>query len=284
MTIVLTGGTGFLGRALLPKLTARDEVVALHRPGSQPPRHDRVRWVEQDLNEALGAHLPERVDAVLHIAQSRRYREFPDGAVEVMEVNTMATTRLLDYCRRAGGRTFIYASSGAVNAPGPDPVSEDDPPDPGNLYAVSKRAGEQVVEQYRSVLRAHALRYFFIYGPGQERMMMPGIIDRIAAGQEVQLAGDDGIRINPVYVEDAADATVAALDLEQSATVNVAGPETVTIRHIAELIGAELGSEAQFAIGPQQPDLVASTQRMRAHLTEPATAPAEGLRRMVAAR
>jgi UDP-glucose 4-epimerase len=284
MTIVLTGGTGFLGKALLTRLAARDEVIALHRPGTQAPAHKGVRWIEQDLVSRLGERLPDRVAAVIHIAQSRHYREFPEFAVDVMEVNAMATTRLLDYCRRAGGEKFIYASSGAVNAPSPDPVREDDTPAPGNLYAVSKRAGEQVVEQYRSILRAHCLRYFFIYGPGQERMMMPGIVERIAAGQDVQLAGDDGIRMNPVYVDDAAEATVAALDLDQSATVNVAGPKTVTVRRIAELIGAELGTAPHFAAGPQRLDLVASTERMRALLTEPVTVPAEGLRRMVAAR
>ena len=53
-------------------------------------------------------------------------------------------------------------------------------------------------------MRAHALRYFFIYGPGQQGMMMPGIMQRISSGQEVQLAGEDGIALNPVYVEDAA--------------------------------------------------------------------------------
>jgi len=284
MTILVTGGTGFLGRALLPRLTERGEVLALHRPGATPPEVGGVRWIEQDLAAPLRAELPERIDAVLHIAQSRRYREFPDGAVDVMEVNAMATTRLLDYCRRAGGGVFVYASSGAVNAPGPQPVAESDAPAPANLYAISKRTGEEVVEQFRSQLRAHALRYFFIYGPGQRAMMMPGIIDRIAGGQEVQLAGEHGIRMNPVYVEDAADATAAALDLTDSATVNVAGPETITIRGIAELAGHELGTEPRFAHGAPQPDLVASTERMETLLVSPTTTPAEGLRLMIAER
>src|SRR5689334_15070201 len=141
MTILVTGATGFLGQAILPLLAQRDDVVALQRPGSEAPDGNGVRWIAQDLTAPLTGDLPDRIDAVFHLAQSRRYREFPDGAVDVMEVNTMATTRLLDYCRRAGGETFVYASSGAVNGAGPKPISEDDAPAPPNLYGVSKLAG-----------------------------------------------------------------------------------------------------------------------------------------------
>ena len=283
MTFLVTGATGFLGQAVLPLLAQRGEVVALHRPGSAPPNGDGVRWIGQDLASPLRDDLPDRIDAVLHLAQSRRYREFPDGAVDVMEVNTMATTRLLDYCRRAGGETFVYASSGAVTGAGPKPIEESDTPAPPDLYAISKRAGERVVEQFRPVMRAHALRYFFIYGPGQQGMMMPGIMQRISSGQEVQLAGENGIAINPVYVEDAARATAAALDLSDSATINVAGPETVTVRQIAEVIGQQLDVAPLFANVPEQPDFVASIERMTTLLSRPTTSPGEGLAQMVAA-
>jgi len=283
MTVLVTGGSGFLGRALLPMLSERGDVVALHRRGAELPSVDGVRWVEQDLTEPLTAALPDRIDGVLHLAQSPRYREFPDGAVDVLEVNTMATTRLLDYCRRAGGETFVYASSGAVSGPGTKPINEDDAPSPGNLYAVSKYAGEQVVAQYRSILRAHALRYFFVYGPGQQTMMMPGITERVRTEQAVQLAGENGISINPVYVDDAARATAAALELDESATINVAGPETVTIRRIAEIIGGEVGKAPTFENVPEQPDFVASTDRMTRLLGAPTTTPGEGLARVVAA-
>ncbi|MBV9817441.1 MAG: NAD(P)-dependent oxidoreductase [Solirubrobacterales bacterium] len=299
MTLLLTGATGFLGRALLPLLAQRDDVVALHRPGTDPPdvghldgghpdgaappEAGRVRWVAQDLAAPLSEQLPARIDGVLHVAQSRRYREFPDGALDVMDVNTMATTRLLDYCRRAGGATFVYASTGAVSGAGRKAIREDDPPAPGNLYAISKHAGEQVVAQYRPLFCAHSLRYFFIYGPGQEGMMMPGIIGRVASGQEVQLAGADGISLNPVYAGDAARATAAALELDESATINVAGPETVSIRQIAEIIGGEAGKAPTFENVAEQPDFVASIDLMTSLLGAPTTTPREGLARMVAA-
>jgi UDP-glucose 4-epimerase len=283
MTLVVTGATGLLGTSLVPILAQRDDVVALHRPQAVPPVIDNVRWVAQDLTAPLSDELPDRVDGVVHLAQSARFREFPGGAVDVMEVNTMATTRLLDYCHRAGGRSFVFASTGAVTGAGPKPITESDPPVPSNMYAISKYASELIVEQYRSVLAAHSLRYFFIYGPGQRAMMMPGIIGRVRNGEPVQLAGENGISLNPIYADDAARATAAALDLDEGATINVAGPETVTVRRIAELIGAEVDRAPSFTTGAEQPNFVAAIDRMRRLLTAPTTSPCDGLARMVAA-
>jgi nucleoside-diphosphate-sugar epimerase len=284
MSVLVTGGTGFLGQSLVRLLAQTQDVVALHRPGSTPPAQDRVTWIAQDLAEPLVDELPESIDAVLHVAQSRRYREFPDGSVDVVAVNTMATTRLLDYCHRAGGKTFVFASTGAVSGAGPDPIHEDDTPAPGNMYAISKHAGERIVEQYRPLMTVHNLRYFFIYGPGQQAMMMPGIVGRVQAGQDVSLAGENGIAMNPVFVEDAARATAAALELTESSTINVAGPEVVTIRRIGELIGEHAGREPSFAVGDPAPDFIASIERMSQLLGAPTTTPGEGLAQMVAAR
>ena len=102
MTILVTGATGFLGQRALAVARAarRRRCRRCTGPARSPrqstacagsPRTSRARSATTCLTGST---------AVFHLAQSRRYREFPDGAVDVMEVNTMATTRLLDYCRR----------------------------------------------------------------------------------------------------------------------------------------------------------------------------------------
>jgi UDP-glucose 4-epimerase len=284
MTVVVTGGTGFLGAAVVELLGARgDEVVALVRPGAAPADLPGVRWVEQDLAVPLGTALPERAGAVIHLAQSRRYREFPEGALDVQAVNVTMTVELLDFARRAGAQTFVYASSGAVYTSGPEPVRETDVPRPANFYAASKLAGELAVEHFRALLRAHILRFFFIYGPGQRNMFIPGVLGRIRDGGDVTLAGEDGIRVNPVYVDDAARAVAATLGLAEPATLNIAGPDVLSLRQIAEAGGRLLGREPSFAHTDPQPDLVASIDRMRAAVGAPEVGFEEGLGRTVEA-
>jgi len=281
MTILISGATGFLGQTVLASLAEMDEVVALHRPGSKPPPVTRVRWLAQDLAGDLSDSLPIRVDAVVHLAQSRGHRRFPDAAVDVFEVNAAATVRLLDYCLRAGGRTFTYASSGAVYARSSQPVSESDPPRPEGFYAVSKLVGELALEQFRGLLAAHALRFFFIYGPGQRDMLIPGLLDRIRDGRAVSLPAGKGFRVNPVFVEDAADAVIATLALKQGHTVNVAGPDVVSVREIAEQGARMLARSCRFEIGDPAEDLVANISAQCAVLQPPKVGFAEGLRRTV---
>jgi nucleoside-diphosphate-sugar epimerase len=283
MRVLVTGGGGFLASALLPRLAGEHEVFATHTPDAERPSIAEVSWLAVDLSKPLPDDLPGEIDAVIHLAQSRRYREFPEGAIDMYEINAAATVRLLDYTRRCGGHTFTYASSGSVYARSSEPLRETDQPCPPEFYATTKLAGERVVEQFRGVLRAHALRPFFIYGPNQPMMMMRGLLNRVKEHQAVTLAGPDGIRMNPVYVDDAAEGVMATLDLSESHTLNLAGPDVVSVRQIAEVAGRLLNETPSFESGDLQQDLVASIERQSELLGAPGTSFEEGLRRTVEA-
>jgi UDP-glucose 4-epimerase len=285
MKVLVTGGTGFTGEALLRGLVNRgDAVFALHRPdGATPNELEGVTWISQDLVAPLGASLPDEIDAVVHLAQSRRYRDFPDGAEDVFEVNANATVRLLAWAREAGAQTFIYASSGAVYAPGPEPAREDQRTSPGNFYAASKVCGELACEQFRSELTAHVLRFFFIYGPGQENMFLPGVLGRILRDEAVTLGGEEGIRINPVYIDDAVQAIMGLLQKRESLTLNVAGPDTLSLRELSELAGQLLGRTPRYSIADSSPDVLASIEVLEDAGLGPSVSFTEGLRRTAAA-
>ena len=278
MTVVVTGGTGLLGRAVLERLAGRERLLALHRPSTVPPPLVGVEWLAQDLTAPLSDALPPRADAILHLAQSRRHRAFPEGAVDTFAVNAMATVRLLDYARRAGARAFVLASSGAVYAPGRQPLREDDPPAPPSFYGHAKLAAERAALAFGEELPVQVLRWFLVYGPGQDAAaFMPGIAARVRAGVPIDLHGPDGMRCNPLFVEDAAAAVEAAMHRSACEVTNVAGPEVVTLRQIGELVGAGLGIAPRYAEHPAGSDLVADVARMRERLGAPAVTPEEGI-------
>jgi nucleoside-diphosphate-sugar epimerase len=284
MATLLTGATGFLGQALLPRLADRGEVFALHRAGSQLIEVGGVTWIEQDLSRPLSDTLPTEIDAVIHLAQSDRYADFPLGAVDVFEVNAQSTVRLLDYARRADAETFVLASTGAVYAPGQQPVRESDAPAPPNFYAASKLAAEHAAVAFRGLLRAHVLRPFFIYGAGQQHgRFLPGIVARVREGRAVSLAGAEGIRLNPIHLDDAVEVMLRSLELDEPATLNMAGPEPVSIRQIAEIVAEVLGREVSFEAGDSKPDLVASIDRLTEVLGRPTVGMREGIDRTLAA-
>ncbi|MDQ4086653.1 MAG: NAD(P)-dependent oxidoreductase [Pseudomonadota bacterium] len=260
MRILLTGASGLVGSHLVPLL----------RPESE------LHLYQGDLTAGLDTRsLPPRVDAVVHLAQSRRFRDFPDGAGDVARVNALAAVELAQYAAQAGASHFVYLSTGGVYAPAREPLTEAAPlADDGSMgfYAASKRAGELLLAPFASRFSLIVLRPFFIYGRGQERsMLIPRLADCVKTGAPIRLAGRDGIRINPIHASDAAAAVRAALQLRGSHRINLAGPETLTIRTIAEEIGRHLGRapvlEIDDAAAPA--DLIGDTGLMARLLGAP---------------
>jgi UDP-glucose 4-epimerase len=254
--VLVTGAGGLVGRRLLPVLAERHEVIALAR---RPV--DGVETVVADL--AGDVRIPDRLDAVVHLAQSKRFREWPAGATDMYAVNVHSTFQLLEQARRAGASHFVHASTGAVYAPSQAPLSEEDPVAPRGFYARSRWAAEVLVQGYADLLAAVSLRPFFIYGPEQEGMLVPNLAARVLAGDEVTVQGDPGIAITPIHVDDAVRAVAAAVELDRSAVLNVAGSETVTMTELVTRLAEAAGRESRIrhADGGGH-DLVADTTRM----------------------
>src|SRR6185312_6158368 len=239
---------------------------------------DDIVFHEVDLSLPLETSaMPERIDAVFHLAQAREFRDFPASAPTVFAINVASTAFLLDFAHRAGATSFVYASSGGVYAGAPDSALTEESAlqSPAGLgyYLATKLSSEALVHSYSGLFATTALRYFFIYGAGQSRsMLIPRLYDRVRNGEALSLQGANGMSINPVHVSDAAAATIAAADLEGASTINVAGPETISLRGLGELFGRDLRREPLFdQAGGTATDLIASTTLMSDVLVAPAT-------------
>lgn len=287
MKVLVTGATGFIGSSLVLRLAREHDVVALARPGSTTPRVDEVNWVEQDLTQPLRLYaLPARVDAIVHLAQSRLYKQFPQGAADVFGINVHSTFRLLEYARAVGARRFVFASTGGVYGSSDRAVSETDRLNPLNFYLSSKYGAESLVTSYDGFMTTVVFRFFFVYGPGQTQMMVPTLLDRVLRGQEIVVEGDPGLRMNPIYVDDATRVFEPALELEQSDLFNVAGAEAVTLTELVQLMGEVSGRDPHVKHAPaaQPGDLVGDNSKMRTVLgVEPEMSLRGGIAAMVEA-
>jgi len=283
--VLVTGATGFIGSKLVPELAREHEIVAVARPGSTTLWGDEVEWVEQDLAEPLRRDaFPSRVDAVIHLAQSRLYKQFPDGAGDVFEINVHSTFRLLEYAREAGASRFMFASTGGVYGSSDKAVSETDRLNPLNFYLSSKYGAESLVTSYDGLLKTVIFRFFFVYGPAQTQMMMPTLLGRVLRGETIVVEGDPGLRMNPIYVHDATRVFEPALRLDQSDLFNVAGAEAVTLTELVELMADVSGRNAHIEHAPaaHPGDLVGDNTKMKTVLgVEPQTSIREGLTAMV---
>jgi nucleoside-diphosphate-sugar epimerase len=236
-------------------------------PGITPIRADLSRPLDLSL-------LPSRIDAVIYLAQSNRFREFPDAADDIFQVNAAQLLAMLEHARLAGATHFVHASSGSVYDRSSKSLTEQSPlAQAGALgfYAATKLAGELLASSYAPWMTIANLRFFFIYGAGQQPdRLVPRLVESVRAGRPVTLGSRDGMRLNPVHASEAAAAVVAALQLEETAIINVAGPEILSIREIAETIGGSLGVEPVFrSSDDDSSDLIGDTTAMRRLLVPP---------------
>jgi UDP-glucose 4-epimerase len=275
--ILVTGGSGFMGTRLISRLVAAGhEVWAIVRNVPASPS-SQVHWLAQDLAaDHWTIALPPRIDAVIHLAQSPNYRDFPNQAKDIYAVAAGATMKLLDWAWRAGARHFVLTSTGGLYGVSERPALESDPlPEQYSqlgFYFAAKRASELVALQYSRELATIVLRCFFVYGSTQSpKMLMPRIVDSVRAGRPVQLQGDSGMMFNPIHVDDAVRAVEACLNLTESRIINIAGPEVTSLRTVAEKLGHMTGRQPVFEINNTQQanHLVADISRMGAALGAP---------------
>ena len=290
MKIAIAGAGGFLGKRLARYLAATGhEVIAIMR--RDPPAEDQsyfhapgITVLKIDLTSLHTRALPRNVDAIYCLAQSSHFRDFPNMAEDILSVNVTANMKLLQWAMDNKVKRFIFASSGGVYGgrhggewQESDPLFVDAPM---GFYLGTKLCAEILLQNCRQFFDAMViLRPFFIYGPGQRKdMLIARLVESVKREQPIFLQGRDGLRLNPIYVDDAVAAFARALDLAGWHVINLAGPSTVTLREIGEKIGARLGKKPVFEIRGGVPvDYIGATAAARSKLGIRHTSLDEGL-------
>jgi len=273
--ILVTGANGLLGRMVCNKLIKKNySVFGIIKNKINNPI-EKVEYIVADLSKINFIKLlPTKIDFIFHFSQSNKFRDFPKSANDIFSVNVSSTALLLDYAKNIGVKRFLFASSGGVYGNGRDPFSENAPIiPPGKLgyYLGSKACGEILSQSYSNEFFITVIRPFFIYGKYQnKKMLMPRILNSISQELPINLANNEGIRINPIHVEDASIAAIKTLEDKGSAIYNFAGPDIISLREIAERMGTYLGKKPNFKISDEPSnDLVGNISLMSQKLHIP---------------
>lgn len=244
-TVLLTGTTGFVGSHLVAGLRSQSYRTIEVNRGSRSPGDNSIVW---DFKSAVPEGFPRAVDIIVHCAS-------PVGsgstghAQACIDLNVHATAGLIRYGEEAGVKLFVLVSSGAVYGLTDGARTESDVMAPDGAYACSKAAGEFVLRAYQSSIRAQSLRLFYPYGPGQKApRLVPRLAERILRGQPILLNGAEGRpRMNPLYIDDLVNWAIRLMEVDGAAgAFNLAGPEILTVRQLAELLGGMLRRPVRF--------------------------------------
>jgi len=258
LNILVTGGSGFVGTAVVDELVGRDHhVVATTTRASLEglPTARNLSWTTWDaLNEPLPKVDWGILQTILHLAAPSVLFDFPAQAAPVYELGIAATFRLLEAARMNGVQRVLVASTGDVLGSNQRLACENDVMYmPSSFYGAAKACSELLLRSYQSILSTAILRFYHPYGPGGNRFLVNRLVRSVAEGREVIIMGKDGIILNPVWINDLAVGVRLAVESSEAGIFHFAGPETVTLRELLGTIATLVNREPVIRSEPGRP-------------------------------
>jgi nucleoside-diphosphate-sugar epimerase len=310
-TYLVTGGTGFIGSALVHRLVKRGVSVRVidndlrGNKGRLADIASDLEMVEHDVRDVEAMQQAARgCTSIIHLAALNGTENFYKRPELVLDIGIRGMYALLQATRANDIREFIFASSSEVyQTPPVTPTPEDIPlsiPDPWNprySYGGSKLISELMLANYNRDLfeRAIIFRPHNVYGPdmGWEHVIPQfalRVTDLAAAQAEgtlpLPIQGDGSHTRSFVYIDDFIDGLLLILDAGLHRQVYHIGTlEEVSIAKVAELVAAQLGRSVRILPQPEAPGgthrRCPDISRLQALGYEPKVSLAEGIGRTV---
>lgn len=234
--ILITGASGFIGRALASRLKAqgRDVVPVDSATGDIAKRETLAMFAQQDITH------------VFHLAGKTFVPDSWDDPQAFFQTNVLGTVNVLDFCRK-NLTPMTYVSAYVYGHPDRLPIGEDSAIRPSNPYALTKRLAEETCEFYASAfdLPVTTIRPFNVYGIGQAGFfLIPEIIRQaLDSGQEITVK-DLTPRRDYVYLEDLVTALLATLDMPAGYRVyNIGSGISLSVQEVIDTIQDIAGTQ-----------------------------------------
>lgn len=215
MKVLVTGGTGFTGKALVRRLLdAGHEVVALDYQEGLKTEELR-QWgakvvIGTVTDKAIVGKVMAGIDIVHHLAAAFREMDVPNSYYD--EVNIEGTRIVLEEAFQQKVKKFVYCSTCGVHGNIDNPPGDESAPiQPGDYYQRTKYEAEPIVQEYfRKGMKTVILRPAAIYGPGDpERFYM--IFKRVAKGY-FPMFGSGKTYYHPLYIDNLVDAFMLSME------------------------------------------------------------------------
>ena len=243
MKILVTGGCGYVGSGLVPKLLGEGHDVLVIDDqwfGNFIPSHPMLKIMKKTIENINEGDL-RGIQVVMHLANVAN-----DPSVEInptfsWEVNVLHTTQFLELCRRSGSvKKFMYASSGSVYGVKSEPnVTEDLALVPISAYNKTKMSAERVCLSYSDDFEIFCIRPATVCGVSP-RMRFDVVVNMFVMQaflkNQITVLGGDQVRPN-IHIEDMAAVYIHFLNSNglNSGTYN-AGFENISVMDIAKMV------------------------------------------------
>jgi UDP-glucose 4-epimerase len=266
--VLITGGSGFFGGVLKRRLldegydcTNIDLVV-------DPETHPNLTSIQGDIrDQSLLAKIfaTQKFTAVFHCAAQLAHDAIDDNLLWTSNVDD--TRNLAEAAKQSGIKKFIFISSNCLWASnlGHD-VTEDETPNPIELYGRSKLEGEKVLAEYTNDLNVITIRCPTIIDSGRLGLLAI-LFEFIDDNKKVWVVGDGSNRYQFIYAQDLATACLQSLNYKGSNFFHIGSENVVSLRNVYEAIIRAAGSSSRVASLPKAPTIAAMQLAHRLNLS-----------------
>ncbi|BBD62237.1 NAD dependent epimerase/dehydratase family protein [Nostoc sp. HK-01] len=238
MKVLIIGYKGFIGKYLFNHL----KLLGADVYGISSSEQNGIDGETGILSDQFS--IIPGTDAVIYLAQSPYYRQVPEKAVHLLNVNVVSAVKLAETARKAKVKRFIYTSTGNVYAPSFQPLGETSPLNRDNWYSLSKICAEEALALFRNDMDITITRLFGVYGPGQTDKLIPRLINTTLQGNKIFIEKNkndvtdlDGLKLSVIYIYDLVEILTKLLKKSlNDYLINIASQEILTLREIAHKI------------------------------------------------
>ncbi|MFZ4524747.1 MAG: NAD-dependent epimerase/dehydratase family protein [Chlorobium sp.] len=265
MKIVVLGGGGFIGSAIIDRLLHDGhEIRVFERPRIDPYRsfrsEERVEWITGDLMSLHDIHgAIKGMDVVLHLISTTLPKSSNEDPIFDVQSNLVATLQLLDAMVVQSIRKIIFISSGGTIYGDPKylPIDERHPTDPKVSYGITKLAIEKflLLYQHQHGIKVNILRVANPYGERQRVETAQGAVavflNRALRKKTIKIWGDGSVIRDYIYIKDVADAFALALVYDGPHSVfNISTGYGTSLSELINMLECILGHVVPYVFHP----------------------------------
>ncbi len=274
--VLVTGGSGFIGRHVVSELTAEGAHVRVVDLSAHPDPDVDVVVGDIAVPDVLERALHGGFDSIVHLAAVTSVLRSLEQPELTFQTNVLATNALLAAGRAAGATSLAFASTNAVTGPMRAPkISEAATLQPLTPYGSTKAAGEMLMAAYTASygLRCACIRLTNVYGPGMQAKdsIVARLMRAIRLGTTFEIYGDGNQVRDYVHVSDVVAAMRLGLLSDAWAGPTVIGSGiSLSVHEVIDAVRAVSGAELPVRHGEAKPG------EMPAVIVDPSRAHAAG--------